>query len=161
MAIKAAKHEILIQNPYLLPDDAAITALEEAVDRGVDVRIMVPSDDATDNPLVQHASHHHFGTLLKRGVKVFEYRKTLLHQKLIVIDGVWSCVGSTNFDDRSFQLNDEVSIGVLDPALAAQLRTAFDSDLRYARQRQFQEWSERSLWHKLVDGVAYLGRSQL
>jgi cardiolipin synthase len=161
LAIKAAKHEILIQNPYLLPDDAAIAALEEAVDRGVDVRIMVPSDDATDNPLVQHASHHHFGTLLKRGVKVFEYRKTLLHQKLIVIDGVWSCVGSTNFDDRSFQLNDEVSIGVLDPALAAQLRTAFDSDLRYARQRQFQEWSERSLWHKLVDGVAYLGRSQL
>jgi cardiolipin synthase len=161
LAIKAARREILIQNPYLLPDAEAIAALEEAVDRGVSVRIMVPSDDATDSPLVQHASHHHFGTLLKRGVKIYEYEKTLLHQKVIVVDGVWSCVGSTNFDDRSFQLNDEVSIGVIDPAIAAQLRAAFDADLRHTRERKFDEWKNRSLWHKTVDGVAYLGRSQL
>jgi cardiolipin synthase len=131
------------------------------VARGVDVRIMVPSDDATDNAIVQHASHHHFGTLLKRGVKIWEYDKTLLHQKVIVIDGLWSSVGSTNFDDRSFQLNDEINVGMLDPQLAAQLRAAFAADLRYAKQRKFDEWSERSLWHKAVDGVAYLGRSQL
>ena len=161
LAIKAAKREILIQNPYLLPDRAAIEALEEAVDRGVDVRIMVPSDDATDNALVQHASHHHFGTLLKRGVKIWEYDKTLLHQKVIVIDGLWASVGSTNFDDRSFQLNDEINVGLLDAQLAAQLRAAFADDLRHAKQRKFEEWSERSLWHKAVDGVAYLGRSQL
>ena len=161
LAIKAAKREILIQNPYLLPDRAAIEALEEAVDRGVDVKIMVPSDDATDNAIVQHASHHHFGTLLKRGVKIWEYDKTLLHQKVIVIDGLWSSVGSTNFDDRSFQLNDEINVGLLDAQLAAQLRAAFAADLRYAKQRKFEEWSERSLWHKAVDGVAYLGRSQL
>jgi len=161
LAIKSAKHEILIQNPYLLPDDQAIKALEEAVRRGVDVRIMVPSTEATDSAFVQHASHHHFGTLLKRGIKVYEYQKTLLHQKLIVVDGVWACVGSTNFDDRSFQLNDEVSIGVLDPAIAAQLRAAFADDLRHAQARQFQEWQDRPFWHKVVDGVAYLGRSQL
>jgi cardiolipin synthase A/B len=161
LAIKAARREIIIQNPYLLPDRQAIAALEDAVKRGVDVKIMVPSDDATDNAIVQHASHHHFGTLLKRGVKIWEYHRTLLHQKVIVVDGIWSCVGSTNFDDRSFQLNDEVSIGVLDAGVAAQLRAAFEADLRYAKPVQFEAWEDRSLWHKLQDGVAYLGRSQL
>lgn len=161
LAIESARREILIQNPYLLPDTAGIAALEAAVKRGVDVRVMVPSDDATDSPLVQHASHHHFGTLLRRGVKIYEYDKTLLHQKVMVVDGLWSAVGSTNFDERSFELNDEVSIGLVDPAIAAQLRAAFVNDLRHARQRQYAEWKGRSLWHKTVDGVAYLGRSQL
>lgn len=161
LALKAAKREILIQNPYLLPDKEGIAALEDAVRRGVKVHIMVPSDDATDSPIVQHASHHHFGTLLKRGVKIYEYKKTLLHQKIIVVDGVWSCVGSTNFDSRSFRLNDEVSIGVVDPTIASQLRSAFFSDLQFTRERKFDEWKSRSLWHKLEDGVAYLGRSQL
>ena len=161
LAIKAAKREIIIQNPYLLPDDEAIEALEEAVERGVDVKIMVPTDDATDSPVVQHASHHHFGTLLKKGVKIWEYQKTLLHQKVIIVDGVWSSVGSTNFDDRSFDLNDEVNIGVLDLAVAEQLRAAFHADLRHARQRQLEEWKDRGAWHKFIDGVAYLGRSQL
>jgi cardiolipin synthase len=110
---------------------------------------------------VQHASHHHFGTLLKKGVKIYEYNKTLLHQKVIVVDGTWSCVGSTNFDERSFQLNDEVSIGVIDPVVAGQLRAAFMNDLRSTNERKFEEWKHRSLWHKTVDGVAYLGRSQL
>lgn len=161
LAIRAAKHEIIIQNPYLLPDRAAIDALEEAVDRGVSVRIMVPSDDATDNAIVQHASHHHFGTLLKRGVKIWEYQPTLLHQKVIIIDGLWSSVGSTNFDDRSFQLNDEINVGILDARIAAELRAAFAADVRHAKERTFDEWRNRSLWHKAVDGVAYLGRSQL
>ena len=98
LAIKAARNEILIQNPYLLPDDDAIEALVEAVKRGVDVKVMVPATTATDSPIVQHASHHHFGTLLEAGVRIWEYRKTLLHQKMIIVDGVWSCVGSTNFD---------------------------------------------------------------
>ena len=161
LAISSARKQILIQNPYLLPDDQAIDALQKAVERGVDVRIMVPSDDATDSAIVQHASHHHFGTLLKRGVKIWEYQKTLLHQKLLVVDGVWSCVGSTNFDDRSFQLNDEVSLGVLDRDVAAQLQAAFEKDMANARERHFDEWQNRSLWHKLTDGVAYLGRSQM
>jgi cardiolipin synthase len=161
LAIKAARREILIQNPYLLPDTEGIEALEDAVRRGVDVRIMVPSEDATDSALVQHASHHHFGTLLQRGVKIYEYEKTLLHQKVIVVDGVWSCVGSTNFDERSFEINDEVSIGVLDPAVAAQLRAAFANDLKHAKERKLDEWKARGAWHKLIDGVAYLGKSQL
>lgn len=161
LAIAAARHEIVIQNPYLLPEREAIEAIEEAVARGVKVLVMVPSASVTDSPIVQHASHHRFGNLLKRGVRIFEYEKTLLHQKVIVIDGVWSSVGSTNFDARSLELNDEISMGVVDPAIAAQLRAAFASDLRFARERKLEEWKNRSLWHKLKDGLAYLAHEQL
>src|SRR5206468_9148105 len=133
--------------------------LAEAVHRGVDVKVMVPSTTVTDSPVVQHASHHQFGTLLERGVKVYEYKKTLLHQKIIIVDGVWSCIGSTNFDDRSFQLNDEVSMAVVDPVIAQQLRAAFNDDLRFAEERHLDEWAHRSLWHKMIDGLAYLAHS--
>jgi cardiolipin synthase len=122
---------------------------------------MVPATTATDSPIVQHASHHHFGTLLKAGVRVWEYKKTLLHQKIIVVDGLWSSIGSSNFDDRSFQLNDEVTVGVIDANIAAGLKSAFESDLRSAEERHFDEWKNRSLWHKLEDGIAYLARQQL
>ena len=161
LAIKAARHEIIVQNPYLLPDDESVDALAEAVKRGVDVRIMVPATASTDSPVVQHASHHIFGLLLKNGIKIFEYKKTLLHQKVIVVDGVWSCIGSTNFDRRALRLNDEVSMGVLDSALAAQLKAVFNSDMKYAEERHLEEWEHRGLWHKTLDGLAYLASSQL
>jgi cardiolipin synthase len=161
LAIKAARKEIIIQNPYLLPDDDAIGALSEAVKRGVVVNVMVPATTSTDSPIVQHASHHRYGLLLKAGVKIWEYQKTLLHQKVIIVDGVWSCVGSTNFDRRALQLNDEVSMGVLDPALAAQLKGVFLDDKKFAVERHFDEWQHRGLWHKAEDGLAYLASSQL
>jgi cardiolipin synthase len=161
LAIKAARREIIIQNPYLLPDDDAVEALAEAVKRGVDVKIMVPSTKATDSPVVQHASEHRYGLLLKSGVRIWEYRKTLLHQKVIIVDGVWSCIGSTNFDRRALQLNDEVSMGVLDPALAAQLKTAFADDMKFASQIDFEQWQHRGLWNKALDGLAYLASSQM
>ena len=160
LAIKAARKEIIIQNPYLLPDDDAIEALAEAVKRGVVVNVMVPATTSTDSPIVQHASHHRYGLLLKAGVRIWEYKKTLLHQKVIIVDGVWSCVGSTNFDRRALQLNDEVSMGVLDPALAAQLKGVFLDDKKFAEERHFDEWHHRGLWHKAEDGLAYLASSQ-
>jgi len=161
LAINAAKKEILIQNPYFLPDDDAISALEKAVERGVDVRVMIPSTDVTDSAIVQHASHHHFGTLLKRGVKIYEYKKTLLHQKVLVVDGYWSSVGSTNFDDRSFELNDEISLGIHDTGVAEQLRTIFFEDMKFTEERKFDEWSDRALKHKAIDGMAFLVNEQL
>jgi cardiolipin synthase A/B len=161
MAIKAARREVIIENPYLLPDRDAIEAMYDAVQRGVSVKILVPATSSTDSPIVQHASHHHFGTLLKRGVRVWEYQPTLSHQKLIIVDGMWSCVGSTNFDDRSFQLNDEISMGIVDPAIAGQLIAAFNDDVRHARERHFDEWQKRPLWHKVIDGIAYLAHGQL
>ena len=161
LAITSAKKSILIQNPYMLPDDDALKALGDAVKRGVDVTIMVPATSSTDSPIVQHASHHQFGEMMKAGVKIWEFQRTLLHQKIIVVDGVWSCVGSTNFDDRSFQLNDEISMGILDPQLAAQLTAAFEADRKFAKQRTLEEWKRRGVWHKMIDGLAYLGSSQL
>ena len=161
LAIKAARREIIIQNPYLLPEREAIEALEEAVQRGVKVMIMVPSASATDSAIVQHASHHRYGNLLKRGVRIWEYQRTLLHQKVVIVDGEWSCVGSTNFDARSLEVNDEVSIGIIDPGIAAQLRAAFAADMRFARERKFDEWKNRPLWHKMQDGLAYLANEQL
>jgi cardiolipin synthase len=135
--------------------------MAEAVRRGVEVKVMVPAASATDTPIVQHASHHQFSAMLKGGVKIWEYKRTLLHQKIVVVDGTWFCVGSTNFDDRSFQWNDEISMGVLDAAIAQQLRAAFADDMRFAMQRSYEEWAHRPLWHKLIDQIAYLGSPQL
>lgn len=161
LAIVSAKKSVIIQNPYMLPDDDALAAMAAAVKRGVDVQVMAPATTSTDSPIVQHASHHQFGELMKAGVKVFEFQRTLLHQKIIVVDGVWSCVGSTNFDDRSFQLNDEISMGIVDPQIAAQLTAAFEADKKFAVQRNLEDWKKRPLWHKAMDGLAYLGSSQL
>jgi cardiolipin synthase len=161
LAIKAARHEVIIQNPYLLPDKNSLAAIQDAVRRGVKVHIMVPAASTTDSPIVQHASHHHFGTLLKAGAHVYEYNKTLLHQKIIIVDGVWSCIGSTNFDSRSFNLNDEISLATLDPQIAAQLRAAFFDDLRDSVERHFDEWSNRSVFHKIEDGLAYSAHGEL
>jgi cardiolipin synthase A/B len=160
LAISAATKELLIQNPYFLPHDDAIEELKEAVKRGVDVRIMMPSADVIDSPIVQHASHHHFGTLLKNGVRIFEYRHTLLHQKVMIVDGKWSCVGSTNFDDRSFLLNDEVSVGFTHEGIARQLRDAWFDDLRHCTEVEFEEWRARPWSHKLLDGVGFLMRRE-
>ncbi len=161
VAIASAEKELLIQNPYFLPHEDAIDEMEEAVKRGVDVRVMLPSAKVIDTPIVQHASHHHFGDMLECGVRIFEYQRTLLHQKVIIVDGTWSCVGSTNFDDRSFELNDEVTVGFTDPKVAKVLRDAFFEDMKSAREVSLEEWKARGAAHKLLDGAAYLFRREL
>jgi cardiolipin synthase len=160
-AIHSAKRSILIQNPYFLPDPDAREALVEAVKRGVDVRIMIPHESVTDSPIVQHASHHHYGTLLKGGVRIFDYKRTLLHQKVFTIDGEWSSIGSTNFDDRSFEINEEVSLVVFDRGIAQQLEAIFEADLKYAEERDLAGWKKRPVMHKLRDGLSFLVNEQL
>jgi cardiolipin synthase len=161
LVIRAAKERITIQNPYFLPDPDARRALVEAVQRGVDVRIMLPAASATDAPVVQHASHHHYGTLLKGGVKIFEYQKTLLHQKTVTVDGKWSAVGSTNFDDRSFEINDEISLGIADEEIARRLEEIFEEDLKECRQMHFDEWKRRPWWHRILDFSVFVFSEQL
>ncbi|MHB0971147.1 MAG: cardiolipin synthase [Thermoanaerobaculia bacterium] len=161
LAITAARKELIIQNPYFLPDDDAIEAIAAAVRRGVRVIVMMPADSATDSPLVQHASHQLYETLLGHGVRIFEYQKTLLHQKVLIVDGVWSCIGSTNFDDRSFELNDEISMGVIDERVAGELRAAFEDDLRHSREWKLADWKKRSLTHRVKDRFAFLFNEQL
>ena len=128
--------------------------------RGVDVKVMVPGTNVTDSALVQHASHHKFGHLLQKGIKIYEYKKTLLHQKVMIVDGLWSAVGSTNFDARSFEINDEISMGIVDPGIAAQLKAAFEEDMKSAEQVQPDSWSNRPIIHKVKDSVFYWAGSE-
>jgi cardiolipin synthase len=161
LAINAAREELLIQNPYFLPHEDAIDSMMKAVKRGVDVRIMLPSASIIDSALVQHASHHHYGDMLKSGIRIFEHQTTLTHQKIMIVDKMWSCVGSTNFDDRSFELNDEVTVGMIDRGIAKQLRDAFQRDLRDCQEIDFDAWRTRPWRHRLLDGVCYLTRREL
>jgi len=161
LAIRAAAKTLTIQNPYFLPDPDARDALLEAVKRGVSVRVMLPAASATDSPIVQHASHHHYGTLLKGGVRIFEYQRTLLHQKVFTVDGCWSAVGSTNFDDRAFEINDEVSFVIYDEGIAGELEQIFEDDLRDSKEMAFEAWKNRPALHKLQDFGAFLFNEQL
>lgn len=161
LAISGARQRITIQNPYFLPDPNELEALLAAVARGVRVRVMLPATTASDAPFVQHASHHRFGALLAGGVEIWEYERTLLHQKTMTIDGCWSMVGSSNFDDRSLEINDEVQLVVWDEALAAELEAAFERDAEHARRVELAAWKRRSIFHRLVDFSAYLVNEQL
>lgn len=161
LAICLAKKRVYIQNPYFLPSLAAVEALGRAVARGVDVRVMVPSAEVSDLTLVQHAAHRNFGKLLACGVRILEYRRSLLHQKTMTIDGEWCAIGSSNFDDRSLEINDEITAGFLDGKLAAQLEEIFDRDARQCTELTPESWSARGLWHRCWDHVCYLLRYQL
>jgi cardiolipin synthase len=156
LAICCARERIRIQNPYFLPDPAAIEALGRAVARGVDVRVMVPSAGASDMPIVQHAAHRNFEWLLSLGVRIFEYQKTLLHQKVMSIDGVWCAIGSSNFDDRSFEINDEITLGMMDAALARDLEAIFERDRQECIEVEIESWRRRGRWHRLKDNTVYL-----
>jgi cardiolipin synthase len=160
LAIASAQKELLIQNPYFIPDGEVTGLLERARRRGVDVRIMVPGP-ATDSSVVRHAGHYRFTELLRHGIRIYEYQPTLNHQKVMVVDGLWSHVGSTNFDDRSLDINDEASVGLIDPATAGRLREAFARDLQKSLEVRLERWDGRPAWHKAVDRMSYLLNEQL
>jgi cardiolipin synthase len=155
-AICLARKRIWIQNPYFIPEPEAIDAFGEAVSRGVDVRVIMPSAGASDNPMVQHAGHRNFEKLLRCGVRLFEYPHTLLHQKVMTIDGVWSAVGSSNFDDRSFEINDEITLGIQDPATAQRLDAVLEKYASDCEEIELERWRKRGLWHKLKDNAFYM-----
>jgi cardiolipin synthase A/B len=161
LVICCARRHVLIQNPYFLPDPEAIDLLAKAVARGVDVRVMTPSPAASDMPIVQHAAHHNYAALLAAGVRVFEYQKTLLHQKVITVDGQWCAIGSSNFDDRSFEINDEITLGYYAADLAAELEAIFARDARDCIELDPRSWSKRGIRHRLLDRVLYLFNEQL
>jgi cardiolipin synthase A/B len=161
LAISSAQQEIVIQNPYFIPSRHTLEALTEAVARGVRVTVMLPSAAVTDMAIVQHASHRLYEELLESGVTILEYERTLLHQKVMVIDRIWSSVGTANFDPRSIKINEELTVGILDEAIAAELLRAFEADLRFARRIELQEWRNRGILHKIQDRLAYLLNEQL
>ncbi|MDM0028880.1 phospholipase D-like domain-containing protein [Variovorax saccharolyticus] len=156
LVICMARERLWIQNPYFLPDDEAIEALCATARRGVDVRVMVPSAQASDMPMVQHAAHHNFQALLDGGVRIFEYQDCLLHQKVMTVDGAWCAIGSSNFDDRSFETNDEITLGIRDPAMALKLEEVFQRDMQHAVELDAAQWARRGLWHRGKDGFFHV-----
>ncbi len=155
-AICCARRRIWIQNPYFIPEPEAIDAFGKAVERGVDVRVLMPSTSGSDNPIVQHAGHRNFEKLMRCGVRLFEYPASLLHQKVMTIDGRWCAIGSANFDDRSFETNDELTLGILDEATAGQLDRIFEKYAANSSEIELERWSKRNWAHKLVDNAYYL-----
>jgi cardiolipin synthase len=150
LVFAAAQRELWIQNPYLSPDADVLELLARAAERGVDVRLMLPGPN-TDAQIVRHAGHRHFAELLRSGARIFEYQPTLNHQKVIVADGIWSHVGSTNLDNRSFESNDEVSLGIVDAGIAAQLRRAFLDDVARSKEITLRDWQREPWTHRLLD----------
>ena len=148
-----ARKRLWITTPYFAPPSRALTFLLTAARRGVDVRLLLPSE-RTDVPLIRHAAHGAYGLLLESGVRVFEYERATLHAKTMVVDGHASLIGSSNLDFRSLWLNAECNVLVFDDACAAALEGSFQADLASSREMTKDEWRQRTWSHRLLDTTA-------
>jgi cardiolipin synthase A/B len=137
-----ARRRIRIATPYFLPDRGLRSTLIEALARGVEVEILVPGKHS-DHLLTRRSSRRLYGSLLRNGAQIYEYQPAMIHTKALVVDGRWSVVGSTNFDSRSFGINDEVNIAAFDEELATRLEEDFRADLEVSRRITYEEWSHR------------------
>jgi len=160
LAINAAERSILLEAAYFIPDDLTMSALLEARKRGVDVRIIVPGEH-NDAKVTRYASRSTWGPLLEAGVRIFEYQPTMFHCKVLVVDGLLTSVGSTNFDNRSFRLNDEASLNVYDASVAAEQTRMFDEDVAKAREYTIADWRARTTWQRFREWASSSLESQL
>jgi len=160
LSIICARRAIYIANPYFVPDAAAIETLIEAKKRGVDVRVMVSGLD-NDSWLSRQNSVRLYGRLLRAGIEILEYSRTMLHQKTMVVDGIWATVGTTNFDNRSFAHNEETNVCFYDPRLIEQLEQTFLADVRDCTRVELAAWEKRGLWAKSQEFVAAFLQEQV
>ena len=160
VSIVAAQKSIYISSAYFVPDRDTARALEGAVRRGVDVRVIVPGE-YTDVPIVRHAGRLFYNQLLRRGLRIFEYQPTMMHAKTMVVDGIWTTIGSSNFDERSFRLNDEVNVNVYDESVAAQMETMFFEDLARSEEITRRRWIQRPWLDRMKERVAGWVKEQL
>ncbi len=159
ITINAARKSILITNPYFIPDDVMTEALVKAAARGVKVIVLTPGE--IDSRLTYTASRSHYGRLLLGGAQIFEYQTALLHAKTMVVDGTWTTIGSTNFDNRSFALNQELNVTVYDAALAHRLEEIFREDLKHAKNITYEAWSSRGIFERLFEIFTFPVKEQL
>jgi cardiolipin synthase A/B len=160
LALTAAKTSIDIQNAYFVPDRLTVEALCSAARRGVRIRIIVPGRH-TDARIGRWAAQGLYGELLAAGIQIYEYQPTMMHCKVLVIDGVWSSVGSANFDDRSFRLNDEANLNVFSTTLASEQIRLLDADIQQSRLMVLRKWRHRKFGRRINERLALLLRSQL
>ncbi len=150
LSIAGARHSVDIQSPYFVLDSSTLDALTVARQRGVHVRILTEGD-ITDTKSVKAASRSAYDRLLAEGYEIHEYQPTMMHVKAVVIDRRWSLVGSANFDNRSFELNDEITLAVDDPALAAAVTAAFERDLTRSKRLTVEAWRKRSIVERAME----------
>ncbi|NVI03343.1 cardiolipin synthase [Paraburkholderia youngii] len=160
MAITAATRSLQLASAYFVPDKLTINAIVEAAKRGVKVQIVTPGK-RIDTHTVREASRACWGDLLKAGVEIYEYQPTMFHCKLLVVDEYLVSVGSTNFDNRSFKLNDEANLNIYDRAFARQQTAAFNDDIAKSKRITLEAWTRRSFTEKVVEKFVRLLDTQL
>lgn len=160
MTIAAAERSIDLEAAYFVPDDLIMKALQAARKRGVRIRVIVPGKHI-DSDSVRLASKAHWGDLLKEGIEIYEYQPTMMHNKLLIVDGLLVSVGSTNFDVRSFRLNDEASLNIYSAAFAAHMTQIFEKDLKPTVRYTYEMWEKRPLKEKLFEKFVLPLKSQL
>lgn len=159
MLLASAKSSISITTPYFLPDKGLVHDLCRAVERGVRVRILVPGRKS-DHVLTRSTSRGGYGPLLKAGAEVFEYQPSMIHAKVLIVDGLWAVVGSTNFDNRSFGINDEVNLAVRDEGFAARLESDMAHDLADSRRVSLNEWEHRPVTERAPELLGWIFERQ-
>lgn len=160
LSINAARRYILLEQAYFVPDELTLKLLVAALRRGVEVRVITPGSHI-DHKVVRRASRACWGQLLEAGARMYEYQPTNLHAKMMLIDGLWASVGSTNFDNRSFQLNDEANLNIYDTRFCAELEALFEADLKRSQEVTLTAWQNRPRSEKFRERLAFLLRSQL
>jgi cardiolipin synthase len=160
LSITAASKSIRLSMSYFVPDDVAIDTFVAALERGVKVQIITPGRHI-DTEIVRKASRASWGRLLEAGAEIYEYQPTMFHCKVMVVDDLWVSVGSTNFDNRSFAVNDEANLNVFDAQFAKRQAQIFEQDLARSRRITLNEWQQRPWREKLMEHTAGLLSSQL
>jgi len=160
VAISSAEKRISITNAYCTPSDDQTTLLVGAVKRGVDVRLLLPGKH-NDQPLTKAAGRTAYGKLLEGGVRIFEYQPTMIHSKTMVVDGMFSIIGTSNLDARSSQINEEIEITVYDEGFGREMEAVFEDDLKQARPYTLEQFKKRSVWERFTEWIAIPFRSQL
>lgn len=160
MAITAAQESIYLSSAYFVPDELSTNALIAAAKRGVKISIITPGKHI-DTDLVRKASRANWGTMLKADIQIAEYSPTMYHCKILIIDSLFVSVGSTNFDTRSFRLNDEANLNVVDKNFAKVLIKTFNEDWAKSHHMTLKEWSQRAWQEKLLEKGSLLFKSQL
>ena len=160
LLLASAKRSISITTPYFLPDKSLMRELCRAIeDRGVKVRILVPGRKS-DHLLTRSTSRAGYGPLLKAGAEVYEYQPSMIHAKVLCIDGLWGVVGSTNFDNRSFGINDEVNLAVCDSGFAERLELDMSGDLEQSRRVSLAEWRKRPVTERAPELLGWIFERQ-
>jgi cardiolipin synthase len=160
LALAAARRSIDLAMAYFVPDGMALEAICEALQRGVRVRIIMPGK-YIDAPYVRRGSRALWGDILSAGAELYEFQPTMYHCKILIVDALWVSVGSTNFDNRSFKLNDEANLNVHDREFAEQQIANFEADLKRSRRITYEDWVSRPLSEKTTEHFFALFRRQL